>query len=76
MVSSLAIANGTLRGILDSENRCVMADRWNVDCGLGMSEGLWPVGKRGEEQVMPSSNALLSAPTPRRLLSVFPWVLM
>ena len=70
MVSPLAIANGTLRGILDSENCCIVAGRWSVDCGLGMYGGLWLVGKHGGEQLKPPSIALLSTPTSRRLLSV------
>ena len=76
MVSPLAIiiANGTLRGILDSENCCIVAGRWTSDCGLGTYGGLWLVGKRGGEQLMPPSIALLSTLTSRRLLSVFPWV--
>ena len=49
MASPLAIANGTLRGILDSENCCVVADRWTVGFGLGTYGGLRLVGKRGGE---------------------------
>ena len=76
MVSPLAMANGTLRGILDSESCCIVACRWTVDCGLGTYGGLWPVGKRGGEQLIPPSIALFSTPTSRRLLSVLPWVLL
>ena len=76
MVSPLAIANGTLRGILDSESCCIVAGRWTVDCGLGMYGELWLVGKRGGEQLMLPPIALLSTPTSRRLFSVFPWVLL
>ena len=76
MASPLAIANGALRGILDSENCCIVAGRWTVDCGLGTYGGLWLVGKRGGEQLIPPSIALLSTPTSRRLLSVFLWVLL
>ena len=53
MVSPLAIANGTFRGILDSENCCIVPGRWTVDCGLGTYGGLWLVGRRGGEQLMP-----------------------
>ena len=76
MVSLLAIANGTLRGIQDSENCCIVASRWTAYCGLGTYGGLWFVGERGGEQLMPPSIALRSTPTSRRLLSVFPWVLL
>ena len=70
MVSPLAVANGTLRGILDSDNCCIVVGR----CGLGTYGGSLLVGKRGGEQLMPPYIALLSPPTSRRLLSVFPWV--
>ena len=73
---AIQVANGALRGILDSENCCIVAGRWTSDCGLGTYGGLWLVGKRGGEQLMPPSIALLSTPTSRRLLSVFPWVLL
>ena len=76
MASLLAIANGTLRGILDSEYCCVVAGRWTVDCGLGTYGRSWLVGERGGEQLMSPSIALLSTPTSRRLHSVFPWVLL
>ena len=76
MVSLLAIANGTLRDIPDSDNCCIAAGRWTVGCGSGTYGGLWLVGKRDGEQLMPPSIALLSIPTSRRLLSVFPWVLL
>ena len=76
VVNPLAIANGRLRGILDSENSGIVAGRWTVDCGLGTCEGLGLVGKSGGEQLMPPSIALLSTPTSCRLLSVFPWVLL
>ena len=76
MVSPLAIANNTLRGILESENGCIVAGRRTVDCGLGTCGGLWLVGKRDGEQLMPPSIALLSTPTPHRLLSVFLSVLL
>ena len=49
MVSPFAIANGTLRDILDSENCCIVAGRWTVDCGLGFYGGLLLVGKRDGE---------------------------
>ena len=65
-----------IAGVLDSENCCIVSGRWTVDCGLGTYGGLWLVGKRDGEQLMPPSIALLSIPTSRRLLSVFPWVLL
>ena len=76
MVSLLAIANGILRGILDSDNCCIVAGRWAAHCGLGTYGGLRLVGEHGGEQLMPPSVALLSTPTSRRLLSVFHWVLL
>ena len=76
MISPLAIANSTLRGILDSENCCIVAGRWTVDFSLGTYGRLWLVGKHGGEQLMPPSIALLSTTTSHRLLSVFPWVLL
>ena len=48
-VSLLARTNGALRGILDSENCCIVAGRWTVDCGLGFYGGLLLVGKRDGE---------------------------
>ena len=70
------MANGTLWGILDSENCFIVTGRWTVDCGLGTYGGLLLVGKRDEEQPMPPSIVRFSTPTSRRLLSVFPWVLL
>ena len=52
---------------------------WPVDgqciCGLGRYRGLWLVGERGGEQLVPPSISLFSTPSPR-LLSVFAWVLL
>ena len=62
VVSPLAIANGTLRGILVSENCCLVDGRWTVDRGLGTYGELWLEGKCGGEQLMPPSIALLSTP--------------
>ena len=45
-------------------------------CGLGRYGGLWPVGERGGEQLVPPSISLFSTPTSPRLLSVFAWVLL
>ena len=44
MVSPLAIANGTLRGILDSENCCIMANRGTVDLWFGNVRGIIACG--------------------------------
>ena len=73
---AIQVANGALRGILDSENCYIVAGRSTVDCGLGTYGGIWIVSKRGGEQLMHPSIALLSTPTSRRFLSVFPWVLL
>ena len=45
-------------------------------CGLGRYGGLWLVGERGGEQLVPPSTHLFSTPTSLRLLSVFAWVLL
>ena len=53
---------------------------WPVDghciCGLGRYGGLWLVGERGGEQLVPPSILLFSTLTSPRLLSVFAWVLL
>ena len=68
MVCLSAKANGTLRGILDNDNRCVVAGQWTVDCVLGTYGGLRLEGERGGEQLMPPSVALRSIHPP---LAVF-----